>query len=281
MNQFQDALGTWHPLVTYNQPRIVSLVPSLTELVCDLGLSPYLVGRTGFCIHPHDTVQRITKVGGTKDVNIEKIRRLAPTHIIVNIDENEKQCVEELAKFVPHVIVTHPLVLDDNVALFHLLGGIFNVPQRAQQLVQKFNDAKTALQESLPSPMRQQRVLYCIWKDPWMSVSASTYIADMLSQIGWQVSQGDQVRYPVFAWTKQVVAAIDLILLSSEPYRFTSKDVDELRRRWGKPVLLVDGEMMSWYGSRSILGIHYLTQLRLAETFPVGLPDVEPGRDKA
>src|SRR5690606_20279262 len=97
--------------------RIVSLVPSITELLCDLGLGPQLVGRTGFCIHPRDIVEHIPKVGGTKDVNIEKIRKLAPTHLVVNIDENEKPTVEELAQFVPNIVVTHPLVPRDNLAL--------------------------------------------------------------------------------------------------------------------------------------------------------------------
>ena len=104
-----DALGVEHrPLAKTETPRIVSLVPSLTELLCELGLADALVGRTGFCIHPADTVRGIAKVGGTKDVNIEKIRRLAPTHLVVNIDENEKPTVDALAAFVPVVIVIAP-----------------------------------------------------------------------------------------------------------------------------------------------------------------------------
>ncbi len=102
-----DAIGTLHPRDP--EARIVSLVPSLTELVCELGLAARLVGRTGFCIHPAATVRAIPKVGGTKDVNIEKIRKLAPTHVLVNIDENEKPTVDLLAQFVPHIVVTHPL----------------------------------------------------------------------------------------------------------------------------------------------------------------------------
>src|SRR6476659_2450979 len=113
-----DALGVEHtPLAAHETPRIVSLVPSLTELLCDLGLAGCLVGRTGFCIHPAATVRAIPKVGGTKDVNIEKIRRLAPTHLVVNIDENEKPAVDTLAAFIPSVIVTHPLAPRDNLGL--------------------------------------------------------------------------------------------------------------------------------------------------------------------
>lgn len=256
-----DAVGTLHQPVKDEVPRIVSLVPSITELLCDLGLAPYLVGRTGFCIHPKEIVQHIAKVGGTKNVNIEKIRALAPTHLVVNIDENEKTCVERLAQFIPNVIVTHPQTLEDNLPLFNLLGGIFNATDRAQRLCQQFNDALTALRESLPDPLIPQRVLYCIWKDPWMTVSENTYIANMLSHIGWQTVSIGTVRYPEFTWSDQLVNEIDLVLLSSEPYRFTEEHVDALEQQCGKPVLLLDGEMISWYGSRAIAGIYYLGEL--------------------
>ena len=134
-----DAIGASHrPVASDTAPRIVSLVPSVTELLCDLGLAGWLVGRTGFCIHPADIVGAIPKVGGTKDVNIEKIRRLAPTHLVVNIDENEKPTVDALAAFIPHVIVTHPLAPRDNLALYRLLGGIFNAGQAAERLCAEF-----------------------------------------------------------------------------------------------------------------------------------------------
>jgi hypothetical protein len=190
-------------------------------------------------------------------VNIEKIRALAPTHLVVNIDENEKPCVEKLAQFIPNVIVTHPQTLEDNLPLFNLLGGIFNVADRAQQLRQQFSDALA----TLPNPLIPQRVLYCIWKDPWMTVSEHTYIANMLSHIGWQSISIGTARYPEFTWSDQLVSGIDLVLLSSEPYRFTEAHVDALEKQCGKPVLLLDGEMMSWYGSRAIVGINYLCKL--------------------
>lgn len=264
-----DATGTRHSSIGNAIPRIVSLVPSVTELLCDLGLASFLVGRTGFCIHPHDLVEYIAKVGGTKDVNVEKIRTLHATHLIVNIDENEKPTVELLAQFVPNIIVTHPQKLDDNLALFDLLGGIFNAEERAAQLAGKFIAARAALVEAMnTSQLLQtptQRVLYCIWKDPWMTVSAETYIADVLSTIGWQVIHTGGPRYPVFTWSDQLLQDIDLILLSSEPYRFTVDHVDALERQCGKPVRLVDGEMLSWYGSRAIAGIDYLNQIRLEQ----------------
>jgi ABC-type Fe3+-hydroxamate transport system substrate-binding protein len=266
-----DAAGTAHRPLNVGvgagaRPRIVSLVPSLTELACDLGLAPFLVGRTGFCIHPRDIVKEIPKVGGTKDVNLEKIRRLAPTHLLVNIDENEKPAVEALAAFIPHVIVTHPLAPRDNLALYRLLGGIFHAQDAAQALCAAFEREYAALPSLSPSAA-PRRVLYCIWQDPWMTVSPDTYIARMLELIGWRqwvepAAPGQARRYPVFSWSQALVEEIDEVLLSSEPYRFTEDHADALERRIGKPVRLVDGEMLSWYGSRAVPGLRYLSELR-------------------
>jgi ABC-type Fe3+-hydroxamate transport system substrate-binding protein len=256
-----DAIGTLHDPVQ-SPPRIVSLVPSITELLCDLGLAAALVGRTGFCIHPAEVVRTIPKVGGTKDVNIDKIRRLAPTHLIVNIDENEKPTVDALAQFVPHIVVTHPLAPRDNLALYRLLGGIFRAEQQAEALCRAFEQEYAAL--AAQPRRRPQTMLYCIWKDPWMTVSRDTYIANMMAEIGWQCWTAPElgaVRYPVFAWSDALAAAIDGVLLSSEPYRFTEAHADALERQIGKPVQLVDGEMMSWYGSRAIGGLRYLKEL--------------------
>ncbi|MEO8408218.1 MAG: helical backbone metal receptor [Oxalobacteraceae bacterium] len=262
-----DATGRHHAALAADAPaRIVSLVPSITELLCDLGLAHRIVGRTGFCIHPNDLVRAIPKIGGTKDVNVEKIRALAPTHLIVNIDENEKPTVELLSAFIPHVIVTHPQTPRDNLDLYRLLGGIFGAESQAECLCRAFEHAYAALATRPKSAPRT--VLYCIWQDPWMTVSKDTYIANMLAEIGWQVWQAPQpslapkpVRYPVFDWSPSVVDTIDAVLLSTEPYRFTAAHVDALERQFGIPVQLVDGEMLSWYGSRAIAGLQYLRQL--------------------
>jgi ABC-type Fe3+-hydroxamate transport system substrate-binding protein len=249
-----DALGKQH------QPdcaaRIVSLVPSITELLCELGLAPQLVGRTGFCIHPAALVKAIPKVGGTKDVNIDKIRRLAPTHLVVNIDENEKPTVEALAEFVPHIVVTHPLAPRDNLALARLLGGIFCAQDQAEAWCAEFEREYAALQATPKGAPRT--MLYCIWQDPWMSVAAGTYIANMMAEIGWKVPDLGASRYPRFEWSDALVGQLDGVLLSTEPYRFTEQHADALERQIGKPVHLIDGEMMSWYGSRALAGLRYL-----------------------
>jgi ABC-type Fe3+-hydroxamate transport system substrate-binding protein len=255
--KYTDILGTQHAATP--NARIVSLVPSITELLCDLGLAPQLVGRTGFCIHPADTVRAIPKVGGTKDVNIEKIRKLAPTHLVVNIDENEKPTVDKLAEFVPNIVVTHPIEPRDNVALVQLMGGVFCAQERADAWCAAFERELAQVQ-----PGRAQRVLYCIWKDPWMTVSRDTYIARMLALIGWSIPELGDKRYPAFTWDEALLRDIDQVLLSSEPYRFTEEHVDALERQIGKPVQLVDGEMMSWYGSRALQGIRYLKGLAAA-----------------
>ena len=258
-NDFIDAIGRRH--LPAADARIVCLVPSITELLCELGLASRLVGRTGFCIHPHDVVAAIPKVGGTKDVNVDKIRRLAPTHLVVNIDENEKPTVERLAEFVPHVVVTHPNVPRDNLALARLMGGIFGAAAAAERWCAAFEAEYAALRAAAAGPERT--VLYCIWQDPWMSVSQDTYIASMLAELGWRVPVLEAgVRYPRFHWSEELVRGLDAVLLSTEPYRFTEAHADALEKQIGIPVLLVDGEMMSWYGSRALAGLTYLNRLR-------------------
>ncbi|MDB5822856.1 MAG: ABC-type Fe3+-hydroxamate transport system, substrate-binding protein [Herminiimonas sp.] len=300
MPLFDAANTVHHRIAAGDTPRIVSLVPSLTELLCDLGLAGALVGRTGFCVHPAGLVAAIQKVGGTKSVNIEKIRKLAPTHLVVNIDENEKPIVEALAAFIPHVIVTHPKSPLDNPGLYRLLGGIFAAEDRAEALCGDFDAALAALtaltaltkapvsrSTATTAPKRgtsasaanagldpgtnsasaasKKTVLYCIWKDPWMTISGDTYIARMLELIGWRHTtlpeQQTGTRYPTFQWSANLVADVDEILLSSEPYSFTEEHVDALEQQVGKPVRLVDGEMLSWYGSRAIAGLRYLKTL--------------------
>jgi ABC-type Fe3+-hydroxamate transport system substrate-binding protein len=255
-----DALGVEHPPAGADA-RIISLVPSLTELLADLGLAAQIVGRTGFCIHPRAAVQNIPKVGGTKDVNVGKIRRLAPTHLVVNIDENALPAVQTLREFVPHVIVTHPQTPQDNLELYGLFGSIFNAQEAAQRLTDEFNAALTALQTLR---FATQRVLYVIWQDPWMTVARDTYISQTLALVNWRTwpdargSPQGAARYPVFKWADVPLRDIELILLSSEPYRFTDAHADALEKQTGKPVLLIDGEMTSWYGSRAIAGLRYL-----------------------
>lgn len=267
VSELVDAAGTRHAPVTM-APRIVSLVPSITELICDLGLADHLVGRTGFCIHPRDTVRRIPKVGGTKDVNIARICELQPSHLIVNIDENEKPTIDELARFVPHVIVTHPLAPRDNLDLYHLLGGIFGCTERAEELGLEFEHAYDDVITACPT-LPRQNVLYLIWRAPWMTVSRDTYISRTLALVGWDTLPAvAAARYPEIELDATLLTGADHILLSSEPYRFRERDVAALDKllppEARRKVRLIDGEMTSWYGSRAIQGLAYLKDFRLA-----------------
>ena len=234
--------------------RIVSLVPSLTELVCELGLAGELVGRTGFCVHPKDVVRRIAKVGGTKTVNLEKIRSLEPTHVVLNMDENRKETAEALEKFVPNLVVTHPLAPLDNLALYRQFGSAFGREREAEALCMRFQEA---YDEAVAATYPERRVLYLIWKDPWMTVSRDTYISRTLVLFGLRtVPESAADRYPKLADLR--AEAADLVLLSSEPYRFRDRHLAEVSGLTGKPALLVDGQMTSWYGPRAIAGLGYL-----------------------
>ncbi|MGE8330889.1 MAG: cobalamin-binding protein [Paraburkholderia nemoris] len=261
-----DAAGVAHEIGGAGT-RIVSLVPSITELLFALGLDRQIVGRTGFCVHPHDKVRQVRKVGGTKAVNIDAIRALRPTHLIVNIDENERDTVEQLRAFVPHIVVTHPQTPQDNLSLYALLGAIFDREQEAQRLSEAL---EIRLHEAAAQVFPKQNVLYLIWREPWMTVARDTYIAAMLRLVNWQTLpevEGGAIgaaRYPALDFDHAPwLADVDRILLSSEPYRFTQAHCDTLKRDprlAGKRIELIDGELVSWYGVRAIEGIGYLMQ---------------------
>ncbi len=261
-----DAAGRHHSPAS-DGARIVSLVPSITELVCDLGLAERLVGRTGFCIHPRERVKRVAKVGGTKDVDLRRLRALAPTHVIVNIDENRRETVEEIARFVPHVIVTHPLGPLDNPPLYRLIGGVFGREAEAEGLCERFARAYAACERAAGS-FAPNGVLYLIWRKPWMTVSRDTYISRMLALVNWRtVPETAADRYPEIALDEATLAAVDVVLASSEPFPFRARDVDALRalpELHGRAIALIDAEMTSWYGSRAIAGFEYLPRFRRA-----------------
>jgi ABC-type Fe3+-hydroxamate transport system substrate-binding protein len=260
-----DAAGTRHE-VAAAAARIVSLVPSITELLFDLGLQANVVGRTGFCIHPKELVRKVPKVGGTKTIDLARIKRLHPTHFIVNIDENPRGMVEEIAKFVPHVVVTHPCAPRDNLDLYRLLGGIFSRQEQAEELCRRFEHAYDEV-ATIGASWPRQKVLYLIWKAPWMTVSADTYISRMLATVGWDtVAPSSNARYPTVDLSPAVLGQVSFVLLSSEPYSFRERHcvevLDAMPERSRTRVALIDGAMTSWYGSRAIPGLSYLREFR-------------------
>lgn len=255
----RDAGGREHA-VAGPAARIVSLVPSITELLFELGLGAQVVGRTGFCIHPRGAVAKVPKLGGTKDVDLDALRVLAPTHVVVNIDENTRPTYDALCAMDLDVIVTHPLTPRDNLALYRLLGGVFGREREALALCAQFEAALGRLaRTSAGWPAR--RVLYLIWREPWMTVTPATYIAATLALVNWQtVPRHAEARYPALAPAGMAALAPEICLLSSEPYPFRDKHLAEVRAVLGgrSQVSLIDGEMLSWYGSRAIAGLDYL-----------------------
>ena len=249
--------------------RIASLVPSITELLFALGLGPHVVARTGFCIHPGEAAA-VPKVGGTKDVNLAKLRRLAPTHAVVNVDENRIETADALRGFVPQVIVTHPCGPADVPALieqladtFAAFAGVPGVAARAAALNVELRAELAATTAHADVP-----VLYLIWREPWMTVARDTYISRLLACTGWQTlpahngGEHGAARYPTLAGHEPWLADVREVLLSSEPYTFTSEHVAQAQALCPQArVRLVDGELLSWYGPRTAAGLRYLREI--------------------
>jgi ABC-type Fe3+-hydroxamate transport system substrate-binding protein len=252
-------------------PRIASLVPSLTELVVALGLGEHLVARTGFCVHPAQALRTVPKVGGTKDVNLAKLVRLAPTHVLVNVDENRHETVQAMQAWpvAPHVIVTHPCDPHDNLALIEQLRAAFRavpgVDRRADALL---HELRAELEVTQSERFAPQRVLYLIWRAPWMTVARDTYLSRMLARVNWQTwpeqagGPAGAARYPQLRGDEPWLHQIDRVLLSSEPYAFAAKHFGEAQRLSPNArVSRVDGELLGWYGPRAVPGLRYLRQL--------------------
>ncbi|NKI94276.1 helical backbone metal receptor [Rhizobacter sp. SG703] len=251
-------------------PRIASLVPSLTELVVELGLGPRLVARTGFCIHPADAVRSVPKVGGTKAVNLRKLRRLAPTHVLVNVDENRHDIVPALHEMGAQVVVTHPCGPEDNLALVDQVAAVFDAEPGVRDRAGALREAlQHELGETRDDQRQSQRVLYLIWHDPWMTVARDTYLSRMLARIGWHTEPAQHggpqgaARYPVVRGDEPWLAQVDRVLLSSEPFAFDERHAAQAQALCPQArVQRVDGELLSWYGARAVPGLRYLRQLR-------------------
>ncbi len=249
--------------------RIASLVPSVTELIAALGLAPHLVARTGYCIHPEAALAGVPKVGGTKDVNLGKLRRLAPSHVIVNIDENRRETALALHDFVPEVIVTHPCGPEDVGALIEQMAAAFGeVPGVAARAAALVAEWQAEMRATTPGPRPSLPVLYLIWRDPWMTVARDTYIARLLARVGWQtlppVEGGERgaARYPALSGREPWLREVREVLLSSEPYPFRAEHLAQAQALCPDArVRLVDGELLSWYGPRTAAGLRYLRSL--------------------
>ena len=259
-----DWAGTRHAPAA-GTPRIASLVPSLTETLFALGLGEHVVARTGFCVHPRGAVRRVRKIGGTKDPDLRKLAALAPTHLIVNVDENRREDVDAARAFVAHVVVTHPLGPDENPRLLRLIGAVFGHDVVGAMLAARAEASLRALDERVQGSPRE-RALYLIWKKPWMTVARNTYVAATLARAGLDTLPAhSDLRYPVVDDDDPVWREADRILLSTEPYAFRERDAQALREATRKRVDLIDGEWTSWYGVRAIEGLRALADWRARE----------------
>jgi len=239
-----------------NPKRIISLVPSQTELLFDLGLYKQIAGITKFCIHPADKVNTAAKIGGTKQLNIQKIHQLQPDLIIANKEENERGQVEELAKHYP-VWISDIKDLPDALDMITKIGEITNKKTEARQLADdillRFN--------SLRPIGGHLDILYLIWRKPYMAAGTGTFIENMLQLCGFTNTIKAE-RYPELSEQDLIAADPDVVLLSSEPYPFSQKHINEFKKLLPNTnIILVDGEMFSWYGSRLLHAPAYFNGL--------------------
>ncbi|HSM63835.1 MAG TPA: helical backbone metal receptor [Gillisia sp.] len=240
--------------------RIVSLVPSLTELLVYLGLEEKIVGITKFCIHPEDLRKKKTIVGGTKKVHLEKIRALNPDIILCNKEENTLEMVLDLEKICP-VHVSNIITFQDSLELISKYGTLFNKEQTALELVTALSDKKSLFEANLSS--EKLRVAYFIWRKPWMVVGGNTFINSMLELNGWiNVYKDSKERYPEIDLDQLKNKDLDLILLSSEPFPFQEKHIAEIQEHSDARIEIVNGEFYSWYGSRQLESFKYFEDLQ-------------------
>jgi len=238
---------------------IVCLVPSLTELLFDLGLGQQLIGRTRFCIHPEERVKHVPIVGGTKNPRLDKILKLSPDLVITNREENRKEDVKELSGSLD-VMVTNISSIEDALLAIYDIGKTCGAADKADSMIKKI---RYELDIVPVEPL--QNVAYFIWREPWMPVGSDTYIHSVLSHWKLVNAYGSQTRYPKTTLDELGEKAPDLILLSSEPYPFKEKHREEVEAACpDSRVLLVDGEWFSWYGSRMLPAFKRLNSFRKA-----------------
>ena len=260
MKTLTDQIGIQHTFVA-TPKRIISLVPSQTELLFELGLESNIVGITKFCVHPYHFKSTKKIVGGTKKVHYEKIRLLKPDIIICNKEENTLEIVEALRKIAP-VWVTNIITIEGNFQMIKDFGQLFNCRTEAQKWNDKLAFALTEFQTFIKDkPI--QKVAYYIWKNPYMVAGSDNYINEILKLNRFQNIYTDKGRYPEVEIRKmRLEGDPELVLLSSEPYPFKDEDAFEIGRyTHHAKVIFVDGEMFSWYGSRLLKALQYFKLL--------------------
>lgn len=236
--------------------RIISLVPSQTELLFDLGLKNRIVGITKFCIHPADLCITKPKIGGTKNFNFKRIDQLKPDLIIGNKEENYKEGIERLQEKYK-VWISDIFTLDDALQMIEDIGELTQTSTKASELSRQISSAFHALK-----PFSRKKVAYLIWREPYMVVGNNTFIHDILTRCGFENVFSTLSRYPVITEDMLAAAGPEYIFLSSEPYPFSEKHVAEFQQICPEAkIKIVDGELFSWYGSRLLQSASYLQKL--------------------
>lgn len=258
MKQYKDQLDRIIQLST-TPKRIISLVPSLTELLCDLDLETSLVGITKFCVHPSHLRAKIPIVGGTKQIHYNRIKDLQPDIIICNKEENTPEIIQELEQFAP-VHISDINNIEDCLEIIDMYGNLFEIQVKAHTIISKIrikqNDFKFFC-----NGRPKHSVAYFIWKDPWMVVGRNTFINSMLGVNNFTNVFENHSRYPEIVMNK-LYSETELVLLSSEPYPFKEAHIKILQPTFpNAKIFIVDGEMFSWYGSRLIKAFDYYKKL--------------------
>ncbi|MEZ4802308.1 MAG: helical backbone metal receptor [Gelidibacter sp.] len=240
--------------------RIVSLVPSQTELLYDLGLESSIVGITKFCVHPLHFKKEKTIVGGTKAVHFDKIKALNPDIILCNKEENTKEMIQELEKMAL-VHISDIYTIDDCLELITMYGEMFSKEEKASQIIDhikmKYEDFKNFIKAR---PIL--KTAYFIWQNPWMVAAKNTFINELLKLNNFENYYGELERYPEVILKINKKETADLVLLSSEPFPFKEKHKEELRQYFPhSKIVVVDGEAFSWYGTRLIEAFDYFKSL--------------------
>lgn len=246
MRVFRDHIGRE---VKMDQPakRIVSLVPSQTELLSDFGLDAQVVGITKFCVHPVQWFKTKKRIGGTKNPKIERILELKPDLVIANKEENRREDILELSRYVP-VWVSDVTDFESALDMIKQVGLLTGRENEADHLIHR---AKVAVAACPAENLK--KAVYLIWKNPYISIGGDTFISKMLPYFGYENSLQHKARYPEVSISEISDLQPEIILLSSEPFPFNEKHKEELRNELpGIPLKIVDGEKHSWYGSRMV-----------------------------
>jgi len=258
---FTDQLGRTIDLPAAPQ-RIISLVPSQTELLHDLGLGDRVVGITKFCIHPDTWFRTKTRVGGTKKLDLEKIKALQPDLIIGNKEENELAQIEALMKH-HRVWMSDIYTLKDALVMIASLGALLNCNEQATNLRLSIEQAFQLFHQQRSAQNQELKTAYFIWRDPYMVAGHDTFINEMLKECGFaNVFTDRDSRYPSISKEELIAANPQLVLLSSEPFPFREKHVEEIKQLLPHAIVrIADGELFSWYGSRLLKSPAYFRSL--------------------